>query len=617
MRLRFVNSLQAKVTVAFLVVSLAPLGVVSVFSLRTADAVIEGIMTSQLENVAAEKQDLLERWLAEREADLEVVGGSALVRSLDAARIAPYLELVRKHYLVYDRFVVAGPDGATVYDDAGEPGASCAGEAWYREAMAGRTYMSEVHLDRAGRGSVFLLASPVRGPDDRPAGVVCATVDTGAILAQVLRVALGETGECYLVDGAGTFLAHKEPRRILRESIAQSETFARIFPGTRSRPIYTDYRGIPVLGSSRPIGETGWYVVVEQDRDEAFAGSDRLRWRICGIIALTIVAASCLSWLLGYYVAAPIRTLSEAADRLARGEFDIALAGAPTVRRDEIGVLYAAFENMAAQLQKRHVRLRKRVGRTRAQLRRADVKLKQTLEAAARSEHLAALGRLASGVAHEIRTPLASLKLYMQSIREEIAHDSEHHEDFEIAMRQVGRIEGTINHFLEFARPQEPVPVEVDFPRLVEDALSVVGPRARQQSVEVGKSIVAGLPVVEGDMRQLGDALVNLLVNALEVMPDGGRVDVAVDVDRPEAQNAGPTAVRIDVTDSGPGIEAGHLERLFEPFFTTKATGSGLGLAIVAGTVERHGGEVRVHTRPGEGTRFSIVLPAATRPIED
>jgi two-component system NtrC family sensor kinase len=348
---------------------------------------------------------------------------------------------------------------------------------------------------------------------------------------------------------------------------------------------------------------------VEQDRDEAFAGSYRLSRNIYVVIAATVAAAIGLSWLLAGYVTAPIRALSEAALGLARGDFENALVHARTSRRDEIGALYAAFEHMADQLKGRHARLETRVGLTEAELRKVEAKLLGTLEAAARSERLAALGRLASGVAH--RTPLTSLKLFLQSVQEEIAISPEQSEDYQIAMRQVARIETTINHFLNFARPQEPVLLDVDFVRLVDDALEVVQPRANQQEVEVEKRIGPELPRVQGDMRQLGEVLVNLLVNALEAMPEGGRLAIAVAAEptRPDTPEA--AWVRIDVSDTGPGVSQEDLDRLFEPFFTTKAAGSGLGLAITSGIVERHGGSVAVDSRPGAGTTFSVRLPTA------
>jgi signal transduction histidine kinase len=108
----------------------------------------------------------------------------------------------------------------------------------------------------------------------------------------------------------------------------------------------------------------------------------------------------------------------------------------------------------------------------------------------------------------------------------------------------------------------------------------------------------------------LGEALVNLTVNALEAMPDGGELTISVESEATGADSAQPAWLRIDVSDTGTGIRDEDLQRLFEPFFTTKATGSGLGLTILRGTIERHGGSVNVDSRVGAGTTFSLRLPA-------
>jgi len=608
------GSLQLRITLIFLLVSLAPLAVVSVFAVRTADNVIATIVTNQLENVAAEKQGLLQRWIRERKADLEVVAGASPVRTLDAAEIGPYLELVRSQYGVYTRLLVVDAAGKVRFDTQSpsfppRERSPFAEETGIREALGGRTAMAPVHLEPGGKESVFVIATPIPGEGRNPLGAVRATVSTASILADVLRVSLGRTGESYLVDGEGTFLVHKEPGRILRENISRSESFSQIFGKAGRKPIYTDYRGIAVLGASRPVAGTDWHLVVEQDRDEAFAPSSELTRALCLAIAVTAATAVLISWLLGYYVTAPIRTLSEAARSLAAGHFDEALAGAPTRRHDEIGQLYAAFADMAGRLQEHHDRLKRRVGFTEEELRKVEARLQKTLQAAARSEHLAALGRLSSGVAHEIRTPLTSLKLFLQSCRETLDNSPEDREDFQVAMRQIHRIEATVNHFLQFARPREPVMADLDFRRLIEEALEIVGPRAKQQNVAVSSSIAERLPRAQGDLRQLSECLVNLMVNALEVMPAGGELRVSVSAEGGSGDE-GKLAVRIEVADSGPGITAEDRQFLFEPFFTTKTGGSGLGLPIVQNTVQFHGGTVRVDTAPGAGATFSIHLPA-------
>ena len=609
---KFFNSLQFRVAVVFLLLAAVPLGIVGVFSVRTADRLIAGIVSNQLENMAAEKQDLLERWIAERKADVAVVAGSAAVQSLDPAQIRPYLTLVQDRYGVYKRFVVCDRRGKTVFDTAGPAGA-ISREACWRHAIERGTHLSNVSLEPGGDESVFRIAEPIPGPDaNSPRGAVCATVTTRAINERVLSVSLGKTGECYLVDSAGTFLAHREPRRVLKENIAQSGSFANIFSQSESDRIYTDYRGIAVLGASRPVRGTPWYLVVEQDRDEAFQSYYDMVLNVALVMGITVLCAIVLSWVMASYVTSPIRSLSAAAEALSRGDFQDALAERPVRRSDEIGALDAAFRHMAGQLSDRHARLQQRIGLTEEELRKSEDKLRKSMEGAARSERLVSLGRLASGVAHEVRTPLTSLKLYLQSLREDLAGSKEQTEDFEVAMRQVRRMESTINHFLDFARPREPALADVDLERLVEDALVVVQPRANEQDVEVVRSVAPDLPTLRGDVRQLGEALVNLLVNALDVMPDGGRLTISVAPHQEEPAADDRRWLRIDVADTGPGIREVDMERLFEPFFTTKAAGSGLGLAIVQGTVERHGGKVKVQSRVDEGTTFSMLLPASS-----
>ncbi len=610
MKPTFLNNLRFRTALVFLFVSLAPLVIISVFAVRTAHQVIASMANNQLENLAAEKQNLLERWITERNADLHVVAGAAAVESLDPKRIAPYLSLVQSQYNVYKRFVVAANDGRTVYDSAAGAASEWRREVWFQHASAGKTYMSDVRLEEGGQDSVFMLSVPILDPQGRPKGGICATVSTRAIVARVLRVSLGQTGECYLVDKKGTFLAHKQPHRILKENIARSGSFAKIFGRQSAGPVYLDYRGIAVLGASRPVADTEWYVVVEQDRDEAFASYYELARTIAIVIVATLVGAIGISWLMASYVTAPVRTLSEAAHALARGDFANAHLDTTRPRRDEIGALHTAFAHMADQLRERQAMLEKRVGLTEEELRKTDARLKSTLEAAARSEHLAALGRLAAGVAHEIRTPLTSLKLFLQSVEEDIQISPEHCEDYRIGMQQISRIETTINHFLDFARPQEPILTEVDFHRLVEAALVVVRPRANQQEVGIDVTIAPRLPKVEGDVHQLSEVLVNLMVNALEEMPNGGRLRLTVDEETVVTNVSRQCGVRVDIADDGPGISDEALQRLFEPFYTTKASGSGLGLAIAHGTVTRHGGSLTVATELGMGTTFSIHLPA-------
>jgi len=606
MKNRLFHNFQVKLMLLFALFALVPLVAVGVLAIRTAEDLILNMASNQVEQVANDKGALLERWISERKADVTVVAGTSILQSNQPAAIMAYLELIRQQYRVYSDLTVVSGDGRVICSTAlGKTAPEAAG--WLAVAREGHIHISDIGFNAERNESYFRIAAPVRDDVGRVKRIVCATVGTNAILSALLRVSLGETGECYLVNREGLFLAHKEPRRILKENIAQSESFRNIFSARNRGVTYVDYRGIEVIGASARVGGTDWALVVEQDRDEAFHSADVLRRYIYLIVVLSICGALISAWMVARYVAGPVRRLSEAADCLAAGQYEgLALS---TRRKDEIGVLYTAFADMARRLHDRQHRLETRMELTEAELKETDGKLRATEEAAARSQQLASLGRLAAGVAHEIRTPLTSLKLFLESVESDIAVSVEYEEDFQVAMKQIRRMEATINRFLDFARPQEPVFQSLKVGELVEDTLTVAGPRARQQETEVLVSVPVGLPELRGDRRQLGEVLINLLVNALEATGEGGEVTIAAGLERTGGEREGRTRVRLDVADTGHGIGKANLARVFDPFFTTKATGTGLGLAIASRTVQRHGGEMQVADRDGSGAVFSVFLP--------
>jgi len=609
----FLSNLQMKVMLLFVAIALAPLGIAGAFAIKTTEGLILSMVRNQIEHVAVDKANLLERWISERKADLEVIAGSSILRSLDREQIIPYLKLVRDRYKVYRELFIVSRDGGIVSDSPPPASIILSPPDWFKESLAGKPYMSEIDFDPEQKESFFRISTPLFDESGAVQGAVCAVVGTNVILALVLRLSLGETGECYLVNREGTFLAHKEPHRILKENIAQSESFKNIFSTGKPKATYIDYRGIEVMGASAKVGETDWALVVEQDKDEAFGGAYRLKRYIYFVAALSAGGALVLAWLLSHYLVSPIRKLSLAADHLARGEFTP--AAFQSNRADEIGALYHAFGDMARQLQDRQEKLEQRVVLKESELEETGVRLKEIQQAALRSQQMASLGRLASGVAHEIRTPLTSLKLFLESVESDLEISPEHWEDFQVAMGQIKRMEATINRFLDFVRPQEPLFSRIEVGRLLEDALLVIGPRARQQETILQKAIAGGLPRIKGDRKLLEEALLNLMVNALEAMTHRGTLMVAAGLETVPGVDGGRRWVRFDVRDTGPGIPEELLARLSEPFFTTKATGAGLGLSIVYGTVQKHGGKVLVHSIVGEGTMFSLLIPTDAEPV--
>ena len=600
-------TLKTKLVFLFLVLALVPLGIIGMFSLNTTEALIEKLVLRQLENVASDKAAILERWVEERKQDMQVIAATSLLKSMDPKVIAPYLELVQAHYGVYNNMTVASSENKIVFStQATDPIADITDWAAGPEALV----LSPITYLPREKESTFRIAAPIFDKGNR-IGTVFGTVGTNKIITIILQAALGKTGECYIVDKNGIFLAHKEPQRILTENISQSESFKNIFESRDRKKTYLDYRNIAVLGTSRKIGGTDWHIVVEQDRDEAFQSMDALKRHVYFTIFLAIGSTLLLTWVISYHIVRPVRSLSQLANKLATADSD--MEPIKTSRQDEIGVLCRAFADMAQKIQQRQDSLEEKFNLKTAELKETDHTLKQFKLIAERSEKFAALGRLGAAVAHEIRTPLTSLKLFLESIHAEIEISPEYTEDFTVAMGQINRIEGAINRLLDYTKPKELIFSEICIAHLITDIVSMIRPLANKQECVVETRMASGMPEINGDKKLLEEALVNLFINSLEVMPEKGRINVTAEMDVFDSDGNSISCIRIDIADSGPGIGPENLDFIFEPFFTTKSAGTGLGLPMVFNTVKRHDGEIRVRNREEGGVLISLFLPVKSQ----
>ncbi len=219
-----------------------------------------------------------------------------------------------------------------------------------------------------------------------------------------------------------------------------------------------------------------------------------------------------------------------------------------------------------------------------------------------RTEQLAQVGQLAAGLAHEVRNPLTGIKLLVEAALRPQARRPLNNEDTELILREVRRLEQTVQRFLNFARLPAPQTARCDLRDLVHQAWEVVQIRARQQQVEPVFQLPPDAVMVTVDPGQFTTVLVNLFLNALDAVGSAGRLEVHL---TPADQGT----IRLRVCDSGPGISAEIQERLFQPFASDKAHGTGLGLFISGRILEEHGGAISAANRPEGGACFTITLP--------
>jgi len=234
--------------------------------------------------------------------------------------------------------------------------------------------------------------------------------------------------------------------------------------------------------------------------------------------------------------------------------------------------------------------------------------IEELKDAVERERHLASLGRLAAGVAHEVRNPLSSLKGFAQFFRTKFAPGSEEERYSDIMIEEVERLDRVVQELLDFARPVAPVLKPTPPNSIIEEALALVSEDAQFRSVTVERMLGEGLPDVSVDPMQMRQALLNVFLNAIEAMGEGGTM--TVETSETESSD-GKRAVSLGVTDTGSGMNPEELDKLFEPFYTTKPKGSGLGMTVVSRVVEQNGGRVFVKSAPSEGTTLTIILPVA------
>ncbi len=235
--------------------------------------------------------------------------------------------------------------------------------------------------------------------------------------------------------------------------------------------------------------------------------------------------------------------------------------------------------------------------------------LKKEME---RSQRLASLGGLAAGIAHEIRNPLSSIKGFATFFKERYRDNPEDHKTADIMVQEVERLNRVIGQLLEFARPMEMNMQWTSINEVIRHTLKMIEGETREKKIDIRTDISQDIRDVLIDADKIKQVLLNLYLNSIGAMESGGTLSIALVPlwrGRGGGSSQGDRIIRIDVSDTGKGINEEDLTHIFDPYFTTKPSGTGLGLAIVYKIIEAHGGEIRVRSKPGKETTVSIFLP--------
>lgn len=390
-----------------------------------------------------------------------------------------------------------------------------------------------------------------------------------------------------VVDRDGRIIAHNDPTQVGRrlpsvdplEPLVEAGGFTQMEAIFRAGGLTREVRqeinidtgnGPQAFGAIRVGVST---LLIRHELEEAL--------RPAAITAIILLVATVLvAMLLARWLLKPILLLRAGLDRLGQGEQGVTLDLHP---QDEFGEIGESFNVVAARLA------------------REEAEGRQSRDALSR--RLAALGRVSSGIAHEVKNPLNAMRIHLELLRMRSAGAPETREHVDVLAAQLARLDEVVQGFLNFTRTDDLRIRPVEPLTLLNEVRAVVEAQAASTGITVEVTAAPGTPTIDGDAPLLHQALLNLAINACQAMPGGGRLRLA-------AAKGPESTVRLSIEDTGTGIAPEHLDKIFNLYFTTKPEGSGIGLALVFRTVHLHNGDITVQSVPGTGTTFTITLPA-------
>jgi signal transduction histidine kinase len=227
------------------------------------------------------------------------------------------------------------------------------------------------------------------------------------------------------------------------------------------------------------------------------------------------------------------------------------------------------------------------------------MRLKERLN---RAERLSSLGEMAASISHEIRNPLGIIRSSAELLKKKVAKFDPSNSIPDIIVEEASRLNGIITDFINFVKPRSPILSPCRIEEVLEKNITFLAPQIREKGYKIQKNYQNSLPEIQADSEMLYQSFLNILINAMQAMPDGGTVEVGV--------SANDKIVTVNFDDNGSGISEEVLEKIWDPFYTTKEKGSGLGLGIIKNIIESHGGSIQVRNRAEGGARVSVELPA-------
>ena len=349
------------------------------------------------------------------------------------------------------------------------------------------------------------------------------------------------------------------------------------------KPIYNDEQCHVCHGQkSRIIGLLNVNYSLVDTRQRIVDATKLFVFSTVAIIAFLSLA---IALVMLKFVKKPLFLMAENMARVEKGDLSVRMKPSG---KDEIGRLISSFDSM--------------VGRLDTAKQELDRYHFQQME---RADRLASIGEMAAGIAHEIKNPLTGIASAITIIKEDFSSSDPRNEIMKEVLEQINRLDKTANDLLFFGKPTQPDPAYTDINATLGKTLMFASQHRGGKNIEKKLELQDDLPPVYVDAKQIQQVFLNLFLNAVQAMPDGGVLTVKSSLLQKECD-----WVQVSIADTGKGIPPQILEKIFTPFFTTKAQGTGLGLAICHKLITQHGGTLTVASEDGKGTVFTVALPA-------
>ncbi len=413
------------------------------------------------------------------------------------------------------------------------------------------------------------------------AGVIVIDVDFKRITQFLRHVRVGEEGYSFLIDNNGKSLSHprygsyeydpdKDPDPSvakLAKSMAAGETGWQEY----------NFQGRKKMAAFAPIPIMNWSMAVTIPIEEFRREAQGIRTQVIQLVVLTLLITLLGAFILSYNLLRPVRRLVTATNRMAGGDLNQMI---PVKSSDELGDLTRSFNRMVLNLS----RIQKEL---------------------VRSEKLISLGRLSAGVAHEIRNPLNAMKGAMVHLGQKWGHEPLIRQYTQLVAEEIDRLDRVVSEFLYFSKQAPPKLETVDINSVILGTEELLAGEAAKKDVRFQNRLASSLPLMSLDTHQMEQVLLNLFINAMDALTEGGEIEVGTLV----MEMDGAKKLLVVVKDNGKGISDENLPNVFDPFFTTKEDGTGLGLPLSLGIIEAHGGVIEMDSRSGRGTQVTIIFP--------